>query len=132
MVKNRLFPIKSCLLKFRISFWQIKAYSKSLNFSTDCLDLLLKPSDEKSLNHGREDDELIYRDKLFEPKNDFNWKVWTTKLTRRKLQVSYKVYLHSSLYKKVTIFWKQANPNCHGSWRFGSTVMNHGGGLVVG
>jgi hypothetical protein len=47
-----------------------------------------------------------------EYEDDFKWKnfVLQSCRSRRKLQFSYKVYLHPSSNKKVTNFWKQIVP----------------------
>jgi hypothetical protein len=53
---------------------------------------------------------IVYR--LFDYEDDFKWKNFELQScrSRRKLQFSYKVYLHPSLNKKITNFWKETGP----------------------
>jgi hypothetical protein len=67
---------------------------------------------------------IVYR--LFDYKDDFKWKNFELQSCRscRKLQFSYKIYLHPSLNKKIQIFENRLTPTAvaHGGSRCCSTA----------
>jgi hypothetical protein len=60
---------------------------------------------------------IVYR--LFDYEDDFNWKNFELQScrSRRKLQFSYKVYLHPSLNKKIQNFENRLDPYRRGPRR---------------